>query len=412
MAMKKFFYQGINPQGMQAEGWIHAASLSDAAIKLNALGVISSDIRVAKENQAVQEFLYGLYPRWGISTLELVLLFSQLQSLSHAGVNLISALHAIHETCENQRLKQVLYDIIMNVESGYHLSEAMRLYSGIFNTFMTSLVAIGEKTGSLDYAFGQIREYLEEDLHTKRQLKLALRYPIFVMVTILIAMIILNFWVIPVFADFFKSFSAELPTPTKILLSISGFCLKYSQSILIIGVTLVGVGMLYFRTPSGRIVLGKQKMKLPFVGQLIEYTLVAQFCSYLSHALKANVPILTALQVIANISDNYYFRIKINSIRQSIEAGESLSQAMIHSKMFSPILIQMVAIGEKTGDLESALNSIAQFYGKEVDYGLKNLAEKMEPVLILIISGMVLVLALGVFLPMWDISTVALQSLR
>tara|TARA_R110002110_G_scaffold65206_4_gene179985 strand:- start:68145 stop:69377 length:1233 start_codon:yes stop_codon:yes gene_type:complete len=410
--MKKFFYQGINPQGMQAEGWIHAESLSDAAIKLNALGVISKDICLADENQALQNYIYNLYPHWGISTLELILLFSQLESLSHAGVNIRSALQSIHDTSENKRLKQILYDIIMNVESGYPLSDAMRLYSGVFNTFITSLVSIGEKTGSLDYAFCQIKEYLEEDLSAKRQLKLALRYPLFVIVTLLVAIIILNFWVIPVFAEFFNSFSAELPLPTKILMVISNFCLDYKSSLLIAATMLIGGLILYYRTPSGRVALGLQKMKLPFVGNLIKYTLVAQFCGHLSHALNANVPILSALQVIANVSDNYYFRTKINLIRQSIEAGESLSQAMTHCKIFSPILIQMVAVGEQTGDLEGSLSHIAQFYGKEVDYGLKSLAEKMEPVLLFIIAGMVLVLALGVFLPMWDISTVAMQSIR
>ncbi len=410
--MKKFFYRGLNPQGVPAEGWVHASSLSDAATKLNALGFISSDIHAAQDNQTAQDFIYSMFPQWGITPIELILLFSQLQSLSQAGVSILVALQSIHETCENKRLKQILYDIIISVESGYNLSESMRLYSGIFNTFITSLVSIGEKTGGLGYAFGQIRIYLEESLNTRRQLKLALRYPIFVVLTLLVGLVALNFFVIPVFAEFFSSFSAELPMPTKILIAISSFCLTYSQAILFVSSVLIISIMLYYKTPSGRIMLGKQKIKLPFVGELIEHTLVAQFCAHLSHSLKANVQILTALQMIANISDNHYFRQKVNAIRARIETGEPLSQAMTHCQLFSPILIQMVSVGEKTGDLEGALKHIAQFYTKEVDYGLKSVAEKMEPILILIISGMVLMLALGVFLPMWDISTVALQSVH
>jgi len=410
--MKKFFYRGLNPQGVQAEGWVHADSLSDAAIKLNALGIISTDIHAAQENQTVQDFLYRLFPRWGITSVELIVLFSQLQSLSQAGVSILVALQSVHKSCENKRLRKILYDIIVNIESGYNLSDSLRLYGGIFDTFITSLVSIGEKTGGFDYAFGQIKTYLEDSLNTKRQLTLALRYPIFILLTLLVGLVALNFFVIPVFSEFFSSFSASLPMPTKILIAISNFCVTYSQTILSISVVLIISMILYSKTAAGRIMLGKQKMKLPFVGALVSQALVAQFCAHLSHALMANVKILTALQVIAQISDNDYFQQKINTIQKHIETGEPLSQAMTHCNLFSPILIQMVSVGEQTGNIEGALEHIAQFYKKEIDYGLKSLSEKMEPILILIISGLVLILALGVFLPMWDISTVALQSVR
>lgn len=410
--MKKYYYQGSNPQGTQSEGWVHADSLSDAASKLHNLGVMASQIRLAQENRTVQDLLFSMFPKWQIKAVDLILLFGQLELLSQSGVSILAALQSIQDSSENVRLKHILHDIVMHVEFGHTLSEAMRLYPSLFNTFIVSLVSIGERTGNMDFAFRQIKHYLEEDLKSKRHLRMALRYPIFVIATVLVAMIVINFIVMPSFIEFFQAFSSDLPWATRILVALSHFFLNYGDLILIMIVMSSVLGMVFLKTQAGKLYYGRQKLKIPFVGKLIEYTLISQFCSQLSHALQANVQILTALQVITFVSSNEYFRTQLRSLRRKIETGESLSKAMSTCWLFSPLLLQMVRVGEQTGKVELALDQISKFYAQEVEYGLKNISEKIEPILIFIISLMVLVLALGVFLPMWDISTVALRNIN
>lgn len=410
--MKRFYYQGINPEGTRSEGCVHAESLSDAATKLNNLGVLASDIRPAKESRTVQETLYTMFPSWQVKPIDMILMFSQLHILSKSGVSIIAALQSIQSSSDNSRLQQVLHDMILHVEFGHNLSEAMRLYRGLFNSFIISLVAIGERTGNLEFAFLQIKNYLEEDLKSSRQLKVAMRYPIFVIVTVLAAIIVLNFIVMPVFVEFFQAFSSDLPLPTQILVSVSSFFVHYGDLLLMGIAAVMAIWFTYLKSYSGKIYYGRSKLKIPFVGKLIEYNLVAQFCSQLSHSLKANVQILAALQVITYVSANEYFRAQVRVIQKKIEAGDSISGAMSNCSLFSPLVLQMIRVGEQTGDVELALDQIAEFYTQEIDYGLKNVAEKIEPLLILIISMMVLILALGVFLPMWDISTVALQDMN
>jgi MSHA biogenesis protein MshG len=224
----------------------------------------------------------------------------------------------------------------------------------------------------------------------------------FVMIAIVIAMVIMNIVVIPIFADMFLSFGAELPLMTRILLATSNFFMT-KWPFLLVGITLIIFLLIkYLRTENGRYRWDKTKLKLPIVGSIFERTLLGRFARSFSMMLVSGVPLTSALNLVAEAVNNAFMSERILSMRKNIEKGESLSRVASSSKLFTPLVLQMINVGEETGRVDELLAEVAEFYEREVDYDLKSLTSKIEPILISIVAGMVLILALGIFTPMWD----------
>jgi MSHA biogenesis protein MshG len=261
---------------------------------------------------------------------------------------------------------------------------------------------VGENTGRLDEAFLQLAGYLEREQETRRQIKAATRYPIFVVFALVAALIIMNIIVIPKFADMFNKFGAELPVMTRFLLGMSDFFIN-QWYILVGAIFAIAFGVRnYLQTPDGNLTWSRKKLKLPIIGKVIERSLLARFCRSFSMMLQAGLPLTTALNLVAEAVGNRFMETKIIDMRQSIEKGENLSRVTQASGLFTPMVLQMVNVGEETGRVDELLAEVADFYEREVDYDLNSLTAKIEPVLIGIVAGMVLVLALGIFTPMWD----------
>ena len=279
----------------------------------------------------------------------------------------------------------------------------------IFSVFYISLVRVGETTGQLDEIFRQLAFYLDRDKVLRGKIKAALRYPVLVLIAISIALVIISIFVIPAFSNLFASFGAELPLATRVLVAISDFMVKYWTGLLILLVAVIAGLRTYLDTTAGRYQWDKRKLHLPLVGHVMQQAAMARFSQLFSLSLNAGVPLIAALSVVAHAVGNTFMEQRIMGMRENIEHGRTLSLTAAESDIFDPLVLQMFAIGEDSGTIPDLMREVADYYNREVDYATEKLAAAIEPILTVLIAGLVLVMALGVFLPMWDLASVALH---
>ena len=341
-------------------------------------------------------------------SLDEVILFShQMHSLSKAGISVVRAVRGLAESQNNARLKDVLLDISANLEAGADFATSLRKYPQVFSELYASVIHVGENTGRLDQAFKQIALYLEVERETRKRIKAATRYPMFVMGAIAIAIVIMNVFVIPAFAEVFAKFDAELPWQTRVLIGISNFFVDYWLLIACaLGLAIYALRR-YLNSDEGRYQWDKVKLRLPILGGIFERVNLSRFCQTFAMVSRSGIPITQGLHVISRAIGNEFMADRVSIMRQGIERGASVSQTAVESEMFTPVVLQMIAVGEETGSMDELLEQAAGFYEEEVDYQLKSLTDAVEPILIIAIGIMVLILALGVFLPLWDLSSVA-----
>jgi len=405
--MPSFTYTGRSSAGDITSGDIDAVDMQAAAKILSGRKIIPISINpneksarsAAQEKVVKEEEIHFLTPR--VKLDELVIFARQMYSLTKAGIPIIRAVSGL-TTTRSLRLRKALKDIIFSLEKGRSFSSALAQHPNIFNQLFISVVHVGENTGQLDKAFLQLASYLEREQATRKQIKAATRYPIFVVGAIVAALVIMNIMVIPVFADMFGKFGAELPATTRFLLGMSDFFIN--QWYVLVGVILVSVVITkqYIDTQAGRIKWDHLKITSPIIGTIIERSLLARFSRSFSMMLKAGVPLTTALTLVADAVNNAYMSNAILNMRKRIEKGESLTRVANASGLFTPLVLQMVSVGEETGRVDELLEEVSDFYEREVDYDLSSLTAKIEPILISVVAVMVLVLALGIFTPMWD----------
>ncbi len=401
--MALFDYTGRTTGGELTSGTVEAVDTSTAAKVLQGrnvtpLNIVQTTNRSgSKEESSEINFLTP-----NVSLEDLVIFTRQMYSLTHAGIPLLRAVNGLAETTNSKRMSAALRDVVDQLERGRTLSSALHRHPKIFNQLFVSVVHVGENTGKLDDAFLQLSEYLIREQETRKQIKSATRYPIFVILALVIALVVMNIFVIPIFADMFKKFDAELPFMTQLLLGMSDFFInKWPLMLIMIFLVVFGVYR-YLKTKNGRYKWDRMQIKMPIIGSVIERTLLGRFARSFSMMLVSGVPLTTALNLVADAVSNTYMADRIITMRRSIEKGESLTRVANNSKLFTPLVMQMISVGEETGRVDELLAEVADYYEREVDYDLKSLTSKIEPVLIVIVAVMVLVLALGIFTPMWE----------
>ncbi len=322
---------------------------------------------------------------------------------------IIQAMTGLVRSTRNAGLVEVLKDVQTQIESGRELSACLARHPRVFSTLFVAVVRVGEKTGRLDDALWQLAQYLDLEKDTRERVKAALRYPAMVLIAIAVAMGILNVVVIPQFAALFARVNVELPLPTRILIGTSNLFVHYWPA-MILGVLLIAVvARSWVATEPGRLAWDRFKLRLPLVGDILKRAALGRFARALSMALKSGVPLTQALNVVARAVDNTYIGSHILGMRTGVERGDTLSHTAAGTGIFSALVIQMLTVGEETGAIDQLMEEVAGFYEREVDYDIKNLSQTIEPVLIVCIGGMVLILALGIFLPMWDLASVKLR---
>lgn len=405
--MPQFHYKARNARGDLVTGQVEAGSADAVASQLFNSGITPVEISEVKQQHNVWE---DFKRRLGASnpTLDdLILYCRQMYTLAKAGVPIIRGITGLAETSRNLVLAEALRQIRIELESGRELSTAMTRYPHIFTPLMVSMVRVGENTGQLDAAFLQLSQYLELERDTRNRVKMALRYPTFVLLAIGIAVAVINIFVIPAFAQVFRGMNLELPWQTRLLIGTSEFFVNWWQYLLV-GIVLFILGLRYYvRTEDGKYRWDKLKLRLPVVGNIILRATLSRFSRSFAMSTRAGVPLIQALSVVAQAVDNDFIGERIRNMRNGIERGDSLTRTAAASAMFTPLVLQMMAVGEETGAVDDMMEEVAGFYEREVDYDLKNLSSAIEPILIIAIGIMVLILALGVFLPMWDLTQLA-----
>lgn len=410
--MPVFAYQGRNAQGDKVRGTLEGAESGEIAEQLFKLGISPTEIKAARSviNVAHQVSLFERFMREKkITPLELMMFSRQMHTLLKAGVPIMRALAGLQESSQNPTFTAVLQDLRESLDSGRELSAALRRHPRVFSAFYVSMVQVGEMTGMLDETFMRLYSHLEFDKDMKERISSAMRYPMMVLAAMAIAIVIVNIFVIPSFAKVFAGFHTELPLMTRMLMGFSSFMVTYWPLLLAMAIGAVVWFRMYINTVPGRYKWDKIKLEIPIAGKIIMKSTLARFARSLALAFKSGIPILQGLNVVAMVVDNEFMRSRIEQMRDGVERGESILRTAVAAGVFNATVLQMIAVGEETGDMDGLMFEIAGMYERDVEYEVKTLAQQIEPIMIVALGIMVLILAMGIFLPMWDLGRAALH---
>lgn len=398
--MASFHYQGRNADGSSVSGHIDAPNEDAVIEQLMNKGIIPVSIKTGSGKSALNIDLKELFTP-AVPLEVLVIFCRQLYSLTKAGVPLLRSMKGLSQNSANKQMQEALEDVTQELTNGRSLSSSMQMFPKVFSPLFVSMIHVGENTGRLDEALLQLANYYEQEVETRKRIKTAMRYPTFVISFILVAMFILNVKVIPQFSSMFARFGVDLPLPTRILIATSEFFVNYW--LMMVGI-MIGAAFgfrAWLNTADGREKWDKFRLRMPVVGELINRAQLSRFSRTFALMLKAGVPLNQSLALSAEALGNKFLENRLMEMKSSIEAGGTISSTAINSGVFTPLVIQMISVGEETGRIDELLLEVADFYDREVDYDLKTLTARIEPILLVIVAGMVLILALGIFLPMW-----------
>lgn len=403
--MASFAYKGRTKSGDLVTGTLDAANVDAVARQLQAQLILPVEIKEEVKQKSGDIDLAKLLPPPKITIDDLVMFCRQMKALTKSGIPIIQAINGLAEHSKSERLKNALHDIVVRLQMGNSLAVALGNHPKIFSSLFVSLVHVGESTGKLDQAFEKLVHHLELERETKNRISQAVRYPMMVMGAMVIAMGIVNMFVIPQFAGVFAKLGADLPTPTKILMATSEFTVNYWWLILLVLIGSIISFIRYINTEVGRFWWDKKKLRLPIMGKIFEKSALSRFTRSFAMMSESGVPILQCLNIVGGTLGNEYISAAINDIRRGVERGDSLARTCAASGMFTPLILQMISVGEETGSLDSLLHDVSDFYEEEIDYDLKKMADAIEPIILVFLGILVLTLALGIFLPMWELGS-------
>jgi MSHA biogenesis protein MshG len=407
-----FAYKGRNTRGEMMQGVLEGADTSAVANQLFTTGVTPVEIVEAKKPvvAANKEGVISALLERKVTSMDVQMFSRQLYTLLKSGVPIMRGLAGLQESCTSKSFARVIGDLRESLDSGRELSSAMRRFPDIFDNFYLSMVRVGEMTGRLEDVFLRLFDHLEFDREMRQRVKSALRYPMFVMIAMIGAIVVVNVFVIPQFQKVFDSFHTELPLVTRILIGFSKFTVNYWPLIVGLVVAAVFGARSWVNTEKGRYEWDRRKLKLPIAGKIILKGTMSRFARSFALASRSGVPIVQGLTTVSQTVDNAYLAARIEQMRDGVERGESILRTANAAGVFTPIVLQMISVGEETGSLDELMDEIAQMYEREVDYELKTLGAQIEPILIVFLGIMVTILALGIFLPIWDLGKAAMSK--
>jgi MSHA biogenesis protein MshG len=437
--MQRYAYQSRDGSGTLSAGELDAADSSGVAAQLRARGLTPVSIKATgssgtgstggnqgadarpagKAAPGAQDIGALLRRQLGkgrtptkVSEVELQLLTRELYAMMKAGVPIMRALAIVTESTGNPALAAALQRISATLGSGVDFGTALEKetqQTGLFSPYYISIVRIGEATGRLEECLLRLSKHLQFLRATKEQLLSAIRYPAFVILAAVLAIVVINIFVIPQFEKVFRGLNAELPMLTKFLLGMSRFIVTGWPMLLAGSAAAVFGVRSWLATPGGTAAWDGWKLQLPIAGQIVRRTCLARFCISFAVALRSGVPLTQALGIVADNVGNRRFADAIQSMRGHVERGESVRQAAVRAGIFPNSLVQVIAVGEETGALAELLEELGNYFQSEVEYELSRLTARLEPILITVLGGVVLVLALGVFLPMWELGRASIK---
>ncbi len=408
--MPFFAYKARNARGELLEGVLESSDSGAVAEQLFGTGATPVSIVETKKPAGTD----GEGGWWRqlleekVRSIDVQLFSRQMYTLLKAGVPIMRALAGLQESAINKSFARVLKDVRESLDAGRELSASLRRHPDVFSTFYINMVRVGETTGRLEEIFLRLFDHLEFERDMRQRVKSALRYPSFVVIAMIGAIGVINYFVIPAFAKVYAGFKAELPWMTKLLIASSNFTVQYWWLILLGAVGGIGAFVAWTRTPQGRYKWDRAKLRMPIFGKIVLKGTLARFARSFALASRSGVPVVQGMNVVAQTVDNAFIAARIEQMRDSIERGESILRTAVTAGVFTPVVLQMIAVGEESGSLDDLMEEIAGMYEREVDYELKTLSSQIEPVLIVGLGILVLILALGVFLPIWDLGKAAM----
>lgn len=398
--MPKFRYIIINAKNQKIKGEVESRDRASVISFLR-----KEPITIISVIEAKKEGIFSLAGDKPIKTNDLVVFSRQLATLVKSGVPLVKGLSIIHAQVENRTLKKIVNSLQVNIESGRSLSEAMAVHPGVFSEIFINMVKAGEMGGALDMILDKMAVYLEEIDKLTRKLKGALIYPAVVVTMAILITSFIFIKVIPSFKEMFVSLGLVLPLPTRVVISISDFIRKF-YPYLVGAISIFFVALrLYIRTKEGRFNFDKMRLSLPIVGSLIVKVMIARFSRTLSTLVKSGISIINSLEVVAMTSGNTVMERALLGARVRVARGEKIGESLRASgkEVFAPLVVDMITVGEETGNISPMLDKIADFYESEVDTAISTLMSLIEPLLIIFLGGVVAVIALSMFLPILEI---------
>lgn len=404
--MPAFAYRARMLTGGMTEGTVDAADQRSAVEQLRGQKLVP--IEVTEAGIPLEERLMALWPfKPKVAPKELVLFSRQLSTLVSAGVPLVQGLTILEEQVETKLFKGIVHTIKEDIEAGQSITDALKKHPNAFEDLYVGMIRAGEVGGILDVILERLSSYLESAENLRAKVKGAMMYPLVVSIIAGAVTLFLLMGVIPTFTKIFSGFGAELPFITQMMIDLSDYLREYWYVVLLTPVVLV-VGMKQYRkTESGHRNLDALAMRMPVFGILLKKVAVAKFTRTLGTLIKSGVPILQALETVAKTSGNKVIEIAIMTARESVKEGERIAIQLRKANVFPPMVVQMVAIGEETGNLDTMLSKIADFYDQEVDVAVKSLTSMIEPIIIVVMGVVIGFIVIAMFLPMFELGNLA-----
>ena len=405
--MPKFSYRAITETGATTSGEIEADSLEVANNLLASRGYIPTRVKAeqpAFSGLQMSKIREQLSP---VKAPELILFTKQFKTMINAGVNMMNMLEILEEQTENPKLRTILSKMHQDIKEGASLYEAFSKHPKVFSPLYCSMIQAGEASGALPEVLDRLIYIIEHEHQVKSDIKSAMTYPLIVVVFLFAAFLVLITQVIPKFVNIFNNAGLTLPLPTKICLLIYTFLSNYWY--LLIGGTAVAALFLYYylKTDQGKLVRDTIMMKVPLIGPLFVKSGISRFASIFSILQASGVDVLDSMDILSGTIGNAAIGGELNSIKDSLAEGRGIAGPLGQAKYFTPMLINMVAIGEESGNLENMLRDVAEHYDTEVEYSMKKLSEAIGPLLTVGLAAVVGFFALAIFLPMWDLTLMA-----
>lgn len=405
--MPKFSYNAITETGSTTSGEIESDSIENANSTLASRGLIPT--RVKEERPALGGLQFGslseiLTP---IKAPELILFTKQFNTMIRAGVSMMRLLEVLEDQAENPKLKKILGMMHQEIKEGASLYEAFGKHPRVFSPLYCSMIRAGEKSGALPEVLERLTYIIEHENKVKSDIKSALMYPIIVVVFLFIAFIVLLTGVIPRFVNIFEDAGLQLPLPTQICMLMYGFLVNYWY-LIIAGIIFGGAFLIYYlRTEPGKYARDTILMKLPIVGPVFIKTAISRFASIFAILQASGVDVLESMDILTGTIGNVAISRELEGIKDRLAEGHGISEPLSQARYFTPMLINMVAVGEESGNLEEMLGDVAEHYDTEVEYSTRKLSQAIAPLLTVGLAAVVGFFALSIFLPMWDLTLMA-----
>ncbi|MBI9030615.1 type II secretion system F family protein [bacterium] len=417
--MANFSYTVKDAKGARKEGIIKANTMDEAIDKLATEGGTIISVRNANDGSfkgklsLFDKIMLAIYKmRTAVKLKTLVFFTRQLSTMFSAGLTIEKAISNLGKEEKDKKFKKVLMKVDDDIRKGYSLSESFEQHPGVFNPLYVSLVKAGEVSGTLHTVLDELAENLERTEDTRRKVNSAMTYPIFILVFLIFVVWFLFYYIIPKFSDIYANFGADLPMATRVAIAISNVI---KGNLLITVGMLIVIGLIFFvinLTDRGRWVFDKIKLKIPVVGGLVESSVMSKFSRTFSILMKAGVPIMETLELVENVVGNAVIEGAVRRSRVMIKEGYGIAQAFRSTDVFPSTLLQMISTGEETGDLDKLLSKTAEFYDKIIDSVIDKLTSLIEPMLIILMAGVVGSIIIVIYLPIFNLGEAMAEGIK